>query len=330
MAPPDLVSGKKRDPAIYDPEKGLKQIAVGEAAEKYFTRTLRKTKDPFAREQLLKAISAKIDAQAKYVVWRDRIVAPPGKRNPTGANQHKKRGQITALQSGLPPADPGDVVAHRWRKRFCIRDGDKRVVVDPSKISAAKLDAELSCQRICEQQNMGTVRGTEGTGELERYTPDKYLEAARTVLGEIDLDPATSKQAQETVKATQYYTEKDDGLAQEWCGRIWLNPPYHRELAPRFIDKLVAEFAAGRVSAAVMLTNNSTDTDWCDAAARACAGICFTHGRIHFTQPNGSEVLPTQGQAFFYFGNDVQRFEDVFCVIGFCVRPSRQYEGTTK
>jgi hypothetical protein len=38
--------------------------------------------------------------------------------------------------------------------------------------------------------------------------------------------------------------------------------------------------------------------------------ICFTHGRIRFRQPSGSEILPrglpTQGQAFSYFGRDVE------------------------
>jgi hypothetical protein len=35
---------------------------------------------------------------------------------------------------------------------------------------------------------------------------------------------------------------------------------------------------------------------------------------------------PAQGQAFFHFGDDVQRFEDVFCVIGSGLRSSRHYE----
>jgi len=133
-------------------------------------------------------------------------------------------------------------------------------------------------------------------------------------------------EAQKTVRALQYFTEKDDGLAQEWNGRVFLNPPYHRDLAPKFIDKLVAELTAGRVIAAILLTNNCTDTKWFDVAVRACAGICFTHGRIPFHVPKCEDVLPNQGQSFLYFGEDVQRFEDVFCLIGFCVRLSRQYE----
>jgi hypothetical protein len=40
-----------------------------------------------------------------------------------------------------------------------------------------------------------------GTGENEWYTPKQYIEAARKVLGEIDLDPATSEKAQETIGA---------------------------------------------------------------------------------------------------------------------------------
>ncbi|MGO9046175.1 MAG: hypothetical protein ACLQFW_04700 [Xanthobacteraceae bacterium] len=69
------------------------------------------------------------------------------------------------------------------------------------------------------------VRGTGGTGENEWHTPAKYLAAAREVLGEIDLDPATSKAAQEVVKAKKFFTKDDDGLKQEWHGRIWLLRP---------------------------------------------------------------------------------------------------------
>src|SRR5262245_6844094 len=64
------------------------------------------------------------------------------------------------------------------------------------------------------------------TGENEWYTPPAYLEAARLVLGGIDLDPASSDVAQRRVRAGRYFTKKDDGLSRPWRGRVWLNPPY--------------------------------------------------------------------------------------------------------
>src|SRR5262249_56141272 len=73
-----------------------------------------------------------------------------------------------------------------------------------------------------------SVRGTHNTGYYEWYTPARYIELAREVLGEIDLDPASSAKAQEIVKAQRYFTLEQDGLIRPWHGRVWLNPPYHQ------------------------------------------------------------------------------------------------------
>jgi len=157
----------------------------------------------------------------------------------------------------------------------------------------------------------------EFSGEFEWHTPARYIEAARQVLGTIDLDPASSEVAQVTVRAKNFYTAKDDGLKQEWRGRVWLNPPYHRTQMPAFVSKLVAEFEAGNISAAIMLTHNYTDTSWFHKAAEASSAICFTRGRIRFTNTDGSAAAPSQGQAFFYFGPDPMKFAAVFRDIGF-------------
>jgi hypothetical protein len=180
------------------------------------------------------------------------------------------------------------------------------------------------------------VQGSEGhprsvPEEVERFTPPKYIEAVRKVLGEISLDPASCEQAQAVVKAKRYFTKQQDGLEQEWCGRIFLNPPYHHGLLAKFIDKLLAEIAAGRTTSAILLVNSWTETNWFYAAANACASICFTKGRIQFFQPAGNKVVEMlgrapSGSAFFYFGQDVKRFEEVFCRIGVCFGPpSRQF-----
>jgi phage N-6-adenine-methyltransferase len=152
----------------------------------------------------------------------------------------------------------------------------------------------------------------QGTGQNEWYTPERYIEFARAVLGVIDLDPASSEIAQAKVRATRYFTIATDGLIHDWHGRVWLNPPYGQPYITQFVGKLVGEYTALRVSEAILLTHNYTDTAWFHMAASACSAICFTRGRIRFVAPSGEVASPTQGQAFFYFGPHPGRFRTYF------------------
>jgi phage N-6-adenine-methyltransferase len=162
---------------------------------------------------------------------------------------------------------------------------------------------------------------SEFTGEVEWYTPGAILELVRRVLGDIDLDPASSEVAQKKVLATRFYTVDDDGLKRDWCGRIWLNPPYAQPHIANFMVKMVEQVSSGNVTQAIMLTHNYTDTDWFHAGVEVCAALCFTRGRIKFYDSEGTVAAPTQGQAFFYFGNQVAEFRNVFSDIGFVVTP---------
>lgn len=161
------------------------------------------------------------------------------------------------------------------------------------------------------------VRGTFGTGENEWYTPELHISMARAVLGDIDLDPASSEIANKAVQAARFFSIDDNGLDKEWAGRIWLNPPYAQPAISHFADKMVTEWESGRVEAAIVLTHNYTDTAWFQKLARAATAICFTRGRVRFVSPAGDLASPTQGQAFFYFGTDIDIFADVFGEIGF-------------
>lgn len=167
------------------------------------------------------------------------------------------------------------------------------------------------------------VRGTFGTGENEWFTPAKYVALARDVLGGIDLDPASHPIAQQTIQAAKFYAKADDGLMKPWIGRVWLNPPYAQPLIGQFVTKMVEERQAGRVTAAIMLTHNYTDTAWFHEAMTCANAVCFTRGRIAFVSPDGETAAPTQGQAFFYFGENVAEFYEAFDGIGFVVTPWR-------
>jgi len=159
------------------------------------------------------------------------------------------------------------------------------------------------------------------TGEQEWYTPQPYIDAARQVLGTIDLDPATSLQAQARIQATRFYTADDDGLSHAWAGHtVFLNPPYTQPLMEQFVDKLLAELQAGHTAEAILLTHNYTDTVWFHKAEAIAQHICFTKGRIRFVRADGFQASPTQGQAFFYFGPHHERFAAVFSAFGFIVQ----------
>jgi phage N-6-adenine-methyltransferase len=196
----------------------------------------------------------------------------------------------------------------------------------PNKIKAAKapsagnparsLSGAAAAEAVAEKEAK-VVRGTAGTGENEWYTPAEIIQAVRGVLGGIDLDPASSEQAQKTVQALRYFTLKDDGLEQDWRGTVWLNPPYAQPFIENFADKMIAEIKALHVTSAIMLTHNYTDTAWFHKLAAGADAICFTKGRIRFEAPDGTLAAPTQGQAFFYFGNQTARFLQVFTTIGF-------------
>lgn len=153
-------------------------------------------------------------------------------------------------------------------------------------------------------------------GNYEWYTPEDIAGSAKTVLGDIDLDPASSDIANKIIGAKKYYTKEDNGLSQVWSGCVYMNPPYAGELIGRFIDKLCESFDSGTVEQAIVLVNNATETNWFQRLTGLASGIVFPSGRVKFTDPDGKPGAPLQGQAVLYLGGNKEVFFDAFSKFG--------------
>lgn len=162
----------------------------------------------------------------------------------------------------------------------------------------------------------------------EWFTPEAYVEAARELMGAIDVDPASCEVANRIVKATRYHTKEDNGLLQSWRGRVWLNPPYgfgggisNQET---WTNQLIERYEAGLVSEAVLLVNANTEAKWFQPLYNYL--ICFTNHRIRFYNADGTPSQPTQGNALVYFGKQQRRFIELFSQFGRIVREARADE----
>lgn len=193
----------------------------------------------------------------------------------------------------------------------------QRYIVDHNEVA----DAARDMRNGFEDKVIDRVRPhvANNSGNNEWYTPAEYIAAAWCVLGNIDLDPASSAEANTIVQADTYYTIDDDGLAKQWMGRVWLNPPYAADLVGKFTSKLHRHYRAGDIEAAIVLVNNATETLWFQALSENAAAICFPEKRIRFWSPNGTVGAPLQGQAILYLGSDTNIFFEHFQDFGLLV-----------
>lgn len=152
----------------------------------------------------------------------------------------------------------------------------------------------------------------------EWFTPRHVIEAARLVLGGIDLDPASCATAQEVVQAGAYYTKEQDGLSLPWFGRVWLNPPFSSPALSLFCTRAMDAYAAREIDAAIilMLANVDLGVRWLQRLTKMTPFAIMRSG-IGFWHPDKDKALsPGRGVFVFYLGPDIARFTDVFSAFG--------------
>lgn len=225
-------------------------------------------------------------------------------------NIAKKTDRVTAL--GLTPKQS-------WQNEQLVKPENRPIVehyLEKAEVEKKTPTTSGALKEINEAKEQKKPHVTNNSKDDEWYTPEKYIEAARTVMGTIDLDPASNEFANEVVKAEKYFDESTNGLEQEWFGNIWLNPPYSTALIPKFADKIISS----RFNQAIVLVNNATETAWFRKMVDKASAIVFTTGRIKFRKRDGTHGTPLQGQAIMYFGTKPYMFLNVFRQFGWgCV-----------
>src|SRR5262249_37770074 len=148
------------------------------------------------------------------------------------------------------------------------------------------------------------------------WTPPDLLDRVVRCLGGIDLDPCSNSRTSPNVPALRHFTREDDGLAQPWGGKVFINPPYARDITGRWVQKLLAEYDGGAVAAALALLPNPTDTPWFQAISRY--PCCLVRGRVKFINGAYSATFPS---AVVYLGPRMGAFVDAFESLGRIVVP---------
>ncbi len=93
----------------------------------------------------------------------------------------------------------------------------------------------------------------------------------------------------ENAKCRSYYTKEVNGLAQEWTGVVWMNPPYGREIG-QWMKK--ANEAANKGATVVCLVPARTDTNWWHEYA-IHHEVRFVRGRLKFGDAKNSAPFPS-------------------------------------
>jgi phage N-6-adenine-methyltransferase len=199
-----------------------------------------------------------------------------------------------------------------WRD---VRDAGEDVVEDA--INQALLENRPPTKADIQRAVENRPHVANNSGNNEWYTPPEFIEAARSAMGPIDVDPASSLVANKIVQAKTFYTVADDGLKKTWRGNVWMNPPYAQPLVSQFADAVSSKFEQKEIKRACVLVNNATETSWFQRMLESSSAVCLLKGRVRFLDPSGNPSgAPLQGQAVLYLGENPYRFAKSFNELG--------------
>ncbi len=151
-------------------------------------------------------------------------------------------------------------------------------------------------QRIVEASAAASFYASTGVSSAHHnwHTPPELLASLYAAGLMFDLDPCspTNDRRRAPVKAKAYYVEADDALSLVWHGRVFLNPPYGRDII-RWIEKAHTSVSERHAQSVLALVPARTETTWWHAHIAGRAHVFLLKGRLAFGDGKNSAPFPS-------------------------------------
>jgi hypothetical protein len=129
---------------------------------------------------------------------------------------------------------------------------------------------------VVEDVTLGSHQRSVGKSQVH-ITPRWIIDS----LGPFDLDPCAADPRPWDC-ARDNIVEAEDGLAWEWDGFVWMNPPFHRYRVEAWLVRM-AEHNNG-----IALLHARTETKWFAHCWSGASALLFFATRLNFCKPDGT------------------------------------------
>lgn len=209
-----------------------------------------------------------------------------------------------------------------------IREANQQIESTPERIAffeqwqqdnlALGLDAfgdvipteNLDVQEDKERRDAHVLRVMGSSDSDEWYTPQEIINRVLACFGQIDLDPCSNSHESPAVPSRKHYTREENGLAQSWFGKVYMNPPYGSEI-PEWVQSLVTFYEQGDIEEAIALLPGRIDTQWFQPLY--AYPMCHVRGRIQYANSPYHAPFPC---VVVYLGRTPGKFIAAFKELG--------------
>jgi hypothetical protein len=130
---------------------------------------------------------------------------------------------------------------------------------------------------------LGSHQATIGKSQ-SWITPKHIIDA----LGPFDTDPCAAS-PQPWPCAGYNISKQQNGLALQWCGLVWLNPPFHRYEVGQWVARMAAH------NHGIALLHARTEAEWFLPCWEHARSMLFLADRLYFHYPDGRRAEANSG-----------------------------------